>query len=81
MESANQSSSSKWDYMLTCHKATVEMLTLANENVLEEYTKVSQASEKKISESTTTVKKLHQEMKDFMSDFPKILLQQHNVYE
>lgn len=67
--SSNQSSSFKWDYMLTSDKAIVEMLTSVNAKVLEEATKAIYASEKKTYEMTTTFEKLHQEVKDFMTDF------------
>lgn len=45
------------------------MLTSENAKVLEEETKVIQASEKTIYETTATVDKLHQEVKDLMTDF------------
>lgn len=69
LESSNQSSSSKWDYKLTSHKAIMEMLTSTNAKVLKEATKVIQALGKKISKTNAKVKKLHQEVKDFMMDF------------
>lgn len=55
MEYSNAFSSSKWEYMLTKHKATMEMLTSTNAKVLEETTKANQVSEQKISEATEKV--------------------------
>lgn len=60
LEHSNALSSTKWENLLTTHRETVEMLTLASVKVLEEYSKAIHASEKKIFEATENVKKLHQ---------------------
>lgn len=60
LENSNTFSSTKWENLLTTHRETVEMLTLASVKVLEEYSKAIHASEKKIFEATENVKKLHQ---------------------
>lgn len=69
LENSNAFSSTKWETLLTTHRATVEMLTLTNAHVLEQTTKTAQASEKKIIESTEKVNNLIKEFQQFMSAF------------
>lgn len=52
LESSTSTSSSKFEYMLKTHKATMELLTSANAKVLDEATKAIQAFEKTVSEMT-----------------------------
>lgn len=54
---------------MTTHKAIVEMLTKDNVKVLDDPTKVIKASEKSISESTTKVKKLYEDVTAFINEF------------
>lgn len=60
---------SNYKFMLKSHRPMVEILTKENVKVLADATKNIQASELTISDVTTKVGKLHQEVTKFMDDF------------
>lgn len=69
LESSKYSSSSNWEYMMTTHKATVEMLTKEYAKVLEDSSKAITASEKTILDTTAKVEKLRKEVTTFIAEF------------
>lgn len=68
LEHSNALSSTKWENLLTTHRATIEMLTSTNAKFIEESSKVIREYEKRIYETTKKVEKLHHEVQSFMND-------------
>ncbi|CAI9271424.1 unnamed protein product [Lactuca saligna] len=73
LEHSNALSLTKWENLLTTHRATVEMLTSTNVKLIEESSMAIHDSKKMITEVTKKVRKLHQEVQTFINDFRKSL--------